>query len=663
MSSLTETYEGISEDNSRMPDRNNVRFDETDGEGMEGIKINDVNHNDGEDAKLGEATHNERETTRLGTVDHNQEGDTKLDGTTYNGREDTRLGEVDQNAEVENMKSNKSDGREIEGGSEAQQFAETEIISLPNVLTLPMDPPNSANLATKADEAPELCRDPPISDHPHGTSLAEKDGKAVADGLPSLLDIYDAHGISQEEITIWAETAPIDQKLSVDLENLERKGPRSKKPKGAPSPVVSASLKAITYFIRRHHFLTIHSFRQYKTSERRKFERDVYDVARTHGLTKEQAKAQVIRARRMCGEDMYNDSDDSTLDSDEVDDSTDILDQLITSSRPQDGGILNNTLPIGNQENASSARLGKKDIKTDRKKRHSSRSKDETQSTHLPKEEHPDEIQDGADSNESRKRKRKTLKSLNLGEPASSSVTALNDPILASSDPVTVTGDNISGSVGPYMEETRNSRPRDGIRKLDKEKIQRQSKKERKSVTKISDYNSKTGSRSFVPDHVQPRRLGPNDPKTQAEAHNNYVESTKRDPHDRHLVENYGLNATNAPSKIDAQLHAERQYANEQLLDASDKGTLKDVTEQAKKDLKDMMLEHKAIQADENSNASAERPTEQRRHKRRRAESQVAPSDGPTNIPKDEKAEKPRKSRKSTGMTSKHFPKPMIQAA
>lgn len=51
--------------------------------------------------------------------------------------------------------------------------------------------------------------------------------EAVADGLPSLLEMYEINGISQEEVSIWAETAPMDQKLSG-----KRQRTRSKKLKG-----------------------------------------------------------------------------------------------------------------------------------------------------------------------------------------------------------------------------------------------------------------------------------------------------------------------------------------------------------------------------------------------------------------------------------------------
>ncbi|KAL9010280.1 MAG: hypothetical protein Q9173_004769 [Seirophora scorigena] len=80
-------------------------------------------------------------------------------------------------------------------------------------------------------------------------------------------------------------------------------------------------LKSVNHFARRHKFLTEQSFERYATSQRRAFERDVYDYARSISLSKAQAKASIIHARSLCGEENY-DSDDSRLDDDEVDDSS-----------------------------------------------------------------------------------------------------------------------------------------------------------------------------------------------------------------------------------------------------------------------------------------------------------------------------------------------------
>ena len=85
-------------------------------------------------------------------------------------------------------------------------------------------------------------------------------------------------------------------------------------------PIEPPLLKHINRFARRHIFFTAQSLTKYTTSQRRKFERDIYDHARAIALSKAQAKKAVIYTRRLCGEEEY-DSDSSRLDDDEVDDS------------------------------------------------------------------------------------------------------------------------------------------------------------------------------------------------------------------------------------------------------------------------------------------------------------------------------------------------------
>ncbi|KAL8817254.1 MAG: hypothetical protein Q9223_003877 [Gallowayella weberi] len=97
-----------------------------------------------------------------------------------------------------------------------------------------------------------------------------------------------------------------------------------------PTPAMK---KQLNHFTRRHKFVTEQSFGTYTTSQRRAFERDVYDYSRALGLAKSRAKASVLSARRLCGEEDYN-SDDTRLDDDEMDDSSVILVSLPASTGP-----------------------------------------------------------------------------------------------------------------------------------------------------------------------------------------------------------------------------------------------------------------------------------------------------------------------------------------
>ena len=100
---------------------------------------------------------------------------------------------------------------------------------------------------------------------------------------------------------------------------------------GQTFPVDKQLLKQINHYVRAHPFI-IQSLNGHTTSERRSFERDVYDYARKTGLLQKQAKSEVRKARGFCGELDY-DSDDSKL-GDEVDDSEKVPSEALSASLP-----------------------------------------------------------------------------------------------------------------------------------------------------------------------------------------------------------------------------------------------------------------------------------------------------------------------------------------
>ena len=90
--------------------------------------------------------------------------------------------------------------------------------------------------------------------------------------------------------------------------------------------------KQINLFIRKHSFLE-KSLSTFTKSERRQFERNVYDFSRDLGLKKPEARKYVIKAREFCGEEEY-DSDVSALEG-EIDDSAWIIGRLPTINGPK----------------------------------------------------------------------------------------------------------------------------------------------------------------------------------------------------------------------------------------------------------------------------------------------------------------------------------------
>lgn len=85
--------------------------------------------------------------------------------------------------------------------------------------------------------------------------------------------------------------------------------------------------RQINRYIRKHPFFE-KSLGSFTKSERRQFERDVYDYVRGSGLKKSEAKRHVVKAREFCGEEQSG-SDSSSFEG-EIDDSTWILESCWT---------------------------------------------------------------------------------------------------------------------------------------------------------------------------------------------------------------------------------------------------------------------------------------------------------------------------------------------
>ena len=159
------------------------------------------------------------------------------------------------------------------------------------------------------------------------------------------LDNFDLEGFTQEEVIRYNEIAEHGQRLQDALTPKKIAASIRKVPSWLPSPFTKghehrANLgaesvrnghtqpsiaKQMNHYIRKHPFFE-KSLATFSTSERRQFERNVYDFARGLGLKKSEARRHVIKAREFCGEEQ-NDSDSSSYE-DEIDDSRSILEAL-----------------------------------------------------------------------------------------------------------------------------------------------------------------------------------------------------------------------------------------------------------------------------------------------------------------------------------------------
>ena len=90
--------------------------------------------------------------------------------------------------------------------------------------------------------------------------------------------------------------------------------------------------RQINLFIRKHPFLE-KSLSTFTKSERRQFERNVYDFGRGLGLKRPEARKYVTKVREFCGEEQCE-SEASAL-RDEIDDSAAILNGLSTTNSPE----------------------------------------------------------------------------------------------------------------------------------------------------------------------------------------------------------------------------------------------------------------------------------------------------------------------------------------
>ena len=176
-------------------------------------------------------------------------------------------------------------------------------------------------------------------------STPERDLHLLSSGDEVDLDEFDLGGFTQEEAMRYNEIAEHGQRLQDALRPKRVAASIQNVPSELPSPFIKghehrANLlaesiqnrhtqpsitKQMNHYIRKHPFFE-KSLATFSKSERRQFERNVYDFARGLGLRKSEARRHVVKAREFCGEEQY-DSDSSSFEG-EIDDSRLILETL-----------------------------------------------------------------------------------------------------------------------------------------------------------------------------------------------------------------------------------------------------------------------------------------------------------------------------------------------
>lgn len=352
----------------------------------------------------------------------------------------------------------------------------------------------------------------------------------------------------------------------------------------ATKPDVLAA-KSINLFIRRHLFFAHQSLSHYTTSERRRFERDVYDYARAQGLPKAQAKAQRIKAREMCGEEEY-DSDNSAL-GDEVDDSVDVLQSLAASvvkstssevlpSIESKGAMVSTT---ARQEHVGSTYAKEDPPKAEQIEHETQTPNVQANATKVP---------------EARTIVHKTVHG--------SKPEAQGSPV-----------QHVEVAAG-------NSKVKAERRERKKAKRQAAATDNSKAKEPLAKNHNLSPDGAGPDNIVSSPKKGPNDPKSEAEAHENFLMSNEREPHEHGQNAEKSMNdlkeAEKRSTAFRADLRASRDFINDHAIDLYNQGKYKGASKEVRNDLKGMAAERKAMKEDKEKAAKAE-GTSKKRKKRK----------------------------------------------
>ncbi len=303
----------------------------------------------------------------------------------------------------------------------------------------------------------------------------------------------------------------------------------------------------------------------------------MYDFARAQGLPKAQARAQTIKAREMCGEEEY-DSENSAL-GDELDDSKAVLRCLSTISAVK--STSSEVLPsIETKEVLDVRPLGQEHVGPMDAKNDAPNIEGNEFRTQTPKGQAGDMRMPDAP--------------FNVGQTVKDSKTEAKDPPMAQQDSVAI----------------------------EKCKADLKAKRREKKAKKRAGKDGLTGQESLAKNHdpgpggavldtvIPPPTKGPNDPKSEAEAHENFLKSNERDPHGHDQTREKSQKELKETKKRStaflAELRASRDFANEHAIDLYNQGKYKGASKQMRDDLKEMAAERRAMEEDKAKMAKAE---------------------------------------------------------
>ena len=142
------------------------------------------------------------------------------------------------------------------------------------------------------------------------------------------------------------------------------------------------------------------------------------------------------------------------------------------------------------------------------------------------------------------------------------------------------------------------------LRKRQLRKEKRLARKSTDQTVSLTDVKAADEMTSSANDSIGPQdRTRSIEPKSQAEAHENFVRSTQRDPNGQVPYGTKDKEAKNqsqeATAAFDVELRALNAYSNEKQIDSLDKGLLGGETKAVKDNIKEMKAEREKLEEDE----------------------------------------------------------------
>lgn len=433
----------------------------------------------------------------------------------------------------------------------------------------------------------------------------------------------------------------------------------------------------VALYIREHDFFLQYSdgTNTHTTAARREFERNVYDFARDLGLPKKDAKQQVIRARQFCGELEY-DSENSALGA-EVSEDDAAESQPSKAATEQRSHSARHNSTVSDRSNHSS-RVGSTHPppNSGRSPKRKSHNEDEQDpAAGLPKKKRPRSGSEPSNVNKNEVESTRLAKtSASIGEDRANGRSQNHTSL--SPQPMTepVTGDapkrhhSFPDGDESTVDESARAPADPSNEDVALKEERKEAKKKRRREKRHADEAARKPRKAERPKaerkHVRSvKDVAPTEPKSQSEAHENYVRSTARDPHDggpsTKKDKTEKRKSKDEQTAVVAELRALNSEVNDRQIQDYEHGELKGASKAVKNSVEEAKIEKERIVEDEKAGKrDVEKSSEEaaKKKRRKRASEENATEQSPS------KSKKSKKKHKSKGQSaSPDFPSPMIR--